>query len=199
VDQNIDIIDIAINLEKGPTNGLDELKIAIREATVKGTLIFTPAYTRGGSMNSVPYPARMRDVFCIYSTDGQFRISNYNPPPRLSEDNFAILGECVPVGSMNRPVSDTSVSTAIAAGVAGMLLDFVRQPDAYTIIKDGDPRRLRSKEGMTAIFNLMSKYHNDGGYKCLAPWDLFPPDHATQDRKTTRQEMFQTISKVLQR
>lgn len=192
----VDIISIAVSVDKCP----DILKNAIKEATHNGVLIFAPAFAGGSNMDSVPYPAKMRDdVFCMYSTDGQLRISNYNPPPRISEDNFAILGEYVPVSSSNNPVSGTSVSTAIAAGVAAGLLDFARQPDPPTIIKDEDLRRMRSKEGMTAIFKLMSKYHNSGGYECLAPWDLFPPDHATQDRKTTRQEMFQTISKVLQR
>ena len=159
-------------------------------------LIFAAA-AGGISTDSVTYPAKIEEVFPIFSTDGQLRISEYNPLPIPGQMNFAILGEHVTVDSSQNPISGTSVSTSIATGVAARLLDFARQPDSRTIIDEESFKKMRTKKGMTAIFKLMS-YRSDNGYNCLAPWELLPPDHATQDRRSTRKEICQSILSALQ-
>jgi hypothetical protein len=181
VDKRVDIICIPIGISTCP----DELRKAVEKAARERVLIFASAARGSGNIDTL-YPARMHNVFRMFSTDGCLKISSFNPPPRNSTENFAVLGEEVAASTGKRPIYGTSVSTAIAAGISGMLLDFARQPDARTIIND---EALRTKEGMTAIFKLMSRHDRDSGYYCLAPWILLPPDYTRQDRKTIRHKI----------
>jgi len=139
----------------------------------------------------IAYPARMRNVFCMFSTDGHLNVSKFNPPPSPFAENFAILGEGVSAGK--RRSDGTSVSAAIAAGVAALLLDFVRQGDASKKIHPDALERVRTKDGMTALFQLMSRRAN--GYDCIAPWLLLPRRY--RDDEDARERAWQTISEAL--
>jgi hypothetical protein len=142
---------------------------------------------------SIAYPARMRDVFCMFSTDGHLNVSRFNPPPSPAAENFAILGEGV--SARTGRFSGTSVSAAIAAGVAAVLLDFVRQGGASTIIHPRALDRVQTKDGMTALFRLMSRKAN--GYHCIAPWLLLPPERGYPSPENARIRAWQTISEAL--
>lgn len=161
-----------------------------------GILIYAPASK--DNRNPSFCSASVNDVFCIFSTDGRLGTSAFNPPPNPSEDNFAILGESVKVPSSEFRVSGTSVSAAIAAGIAAGLLDFARQPDARTIIDSRAFETMKTKAGMAAIFRLMWD-HRGSGHQCLAPWNLLPFDHATKNRETIREEICRKFLKALQK
>ncbi|KUJ21421.1 uncharacterized protein LY89DRAFT_778954 [Mollisia scopiformis] len=207
VEENVNIINIAITLKESVA--LPEMKVAMNNlraavdcAKMAGILIFAPATTSRGDINSIAYPAVMRnELFCIYSSDGRLGISETNPPASTSDNNFAILGECVRLGTRKATVTGTMVSSAIAAGVAGLILDFANQPDPPKKLGEGGFERLQSKEGMTAVFRLMSTYHKQSGYQCVAPWDLLPPGYDSQNeqfRTKTRERITRAIMKALQ-
>ena|SRR5437764_10336697 len=172
-----------------------EMNKAVQDAADNNVLIFASAST--GHDTQIPYPARLHHVFCIFATDGNVRVSNFNPPPRPSTLNFAILGENVKLRQWKDPVSGTSVSTAIAAGLAAALLEFAHQPDARKVIGDEGLRNMGSMEGMAAVFKLMSTYHRDNGYDCLVPWDLLPSDVSKKKPETTRRVISENISMAL--
>lgn len=195
VDNRVDIISIPAGLDMSS----GRLQKEVERASSADILIFTAA-TNHSSTSTEAYPARMHDdVFYMFSTDGLLEVSSYNPPPSRLVNNFAILGEDVTVNPGEPPVSGTSVSTAIATGVAAMVLDFAKHAIAREIFGERDLERIRTNEGMAKIFELMSKNHKDDRYECLAPWDLLLPHHAAQDRQVTRRQLCLKIVTTLRR
>jgi len=173
-----------------------DLHDAVYEAADKHVLIFASATTgQGGFDRQIPYPARLRKVFCIFATDGNGMISNFNPPPRPSTLNFAILGESVKLPQWKEPISGTFVSTAIATGLCAALLEFAHQRDPLAVIGKEGLRCMHSMEGMMNVFFLMSRREN--GYACLVPWDLIPSDVTIID--TPRLTISREISMALRR
>jgi hypothetical protein len=167
------------------------LEEILHKAIEKNILVFACAAIEKNM--PIAYPARMRNVFCMFSTDGHLNVSKFNPPPSPFAENLAILGEGVSV--KERRFAGTSVSAAIAAGVAALLLDFVRQGDASKKIHPDALKRVRTKDGMTALFRLMSGKAN--GYDCIAPWLLLPRGRGHRDDEDARKRAWQTISEAL--
>lgn len=136
-----------------------------------GKLLVFAAPTNEGNVGEIAYPARHHDeVFCIFSSSGAgISSSGINPTERGGGYNFAILGEDINTLGGERK-SGTSFSTAIAAGLAGRLLDFSRQAKCKNRIQDA--AMMKSKYGMTKILLAMSAL--DGIFRCLNPWELLP-------------------------
>jgi len=103
------------------------------------------------------------------TTGGVTRSLTLNPSEGLAPPNFAILGEDILTVS-GQENSGTSFSTAIAAGLAGRLLDFSRHSDIKVQIPKASTMKL--KHGMTKV--LMAMVKKDGPYQCLKPWKLLP-------------------------
>lgn len=137
----------------------------------------------------------MKDrIFPIFRSDGDYQALRAYPEPSHRGNNFAVLGKDVEVipGSGSR-VSGTSVATALAAGLAAGILDFARHTDSR---KAGcDPRKLRTKAGMTAVFRMISRL--DEQYQCIVPswllgdWNL--------DDEPTRARMHEVIKEATKR
>ena len=166
------------------------------DAIDKRILIFAAAANWGG-LDQVAFPARMKDVLCLFSTNPLNKSSRHlNPPlnPRKSH-NFAILGESVQMPSLESPsrvINGTSISTAIAAGLAGSLLDFSRQPICRNCL-----RNVKGRDEISAIFEDLSKDYPDGGYNCIAPWSLLRNLRA-DNREKQRMEIRNHLLRVLQ-
>jgi hypothetical protein len=137
----------------------------------------------------VSYLARLVNVLGIFSTDGNLKASQFNPPPIPSTNNFAVLGEDLVVGDREVAVSGTSYSTVIAAGIAATLLDFARQLNVPSIPSGEIVERFKTKEGVISLFQLMSRYHTDGRYNCLAPWELLSNVKSLDDPEAARAEL----------
>jgi hypothetical protein len=141
------------------------------------------AASNGGGDTRVTYPAKYHEVICIFSTDGKGNPSSYNPTLRgHSSYNFATLGDGVnsawpnallgrPKGSLGCPgrrLASSSISAAIAAGIAACVLDFAVVND----MPDDLYKKLRRRQGMEAVFGrLMSDER--GGLHYIHPWKLF--------------------------
>lgn len=146
---------------------------ALNEAHQKGVIMFAAASNEGANC-PVAFPARHPVVFCINSTDGQGVSSSFSPPPQRNQDNFAVLGEAVLSiwprdlkQGLEQRKSGTSIATPIAAGIAALVLEFVRQEPPLV----SQTLKLRYSE-MRSIFNLMV-FKGTGGHDYLVPWDLF--------------------------
>ncbi|KAJ3546855.1 hypothetical protein NM208_g1802 [Fusarium decemcellulare] len=145
------------------------MRTAMKRVACDGTLVFAAA-SNYGNIRHVTFPARMRDVICVYCTDGRAKVSSsINPAPQKTKSrNFAILGESVTVPpSLQNPLTGTSVATCIAAGLAGRLLDFSRQRDGQQRIRCVN--QLASVEGMSAVFSHMARGAEDNNYNCVVP------------------------------
>ncbi|KAK3324952.1 hypothetical protein B0H66DRAFT_615264 [Apodospora peruviana] len=189
-DVKADIISIA----SGFRDDHPPLRSAILDASRAGTLIFAAA-SNYGNMFLVTYPARMRrHVFCMYSTDGNAKIANLvasiNPAHHPKHYNFAILGESIYLSTENTLVTGTSYSTSIAAGLAGRLLHFSRQPGPAGKIRD--VKSLKSYGGMQAVFRKMAR--ESCNYDCIAPWSLLDKCPSTMKLEEMRDRVCEGIS-----
>ena len=159
-----------------PTRTLDlePVRRAIVDAAAKDILIFAAA-SNGGGNDGLAFPAREDQVICIGSTDGEGNKSDFTPGPHVCK-NFSTLGEAVKSswpGGTNQRKSGTSYATPIAAGIAALVLDFMRQ------CSEANPRsvdpylvgKLKEKRAMEAVLRLMRTERD--GFDYIAPWNLF--------------------------
>ncbi|RSL82940.1 hypothetical protein CDV31_016889 [Fusarium ambrosium] len=160
ISKKVDIISISAGFKE---EGHDELEAQIKMATAGGLepeiLVFAAA-SNWQNISGVAYPASMTD--------------RWNPNPRQNAANFAILGEDVVLDSGAKLVGGTSVSTALAAGLAAKLLDFSRQPDVQSWMSKLSREKMKTKAGMSAILKEMSRNNVSEGYECVAPWEILP-------------------------
>ncbi|KAI0541388.1 peptidase S8/S53 domain-containing protein [Xylaria digitata] len=140
-------------------------------------VIMLAAASNDGSLERMAFPARLNQVLCVCSADGYGTSSLFNPLPNMAEDNFTILGERVlsaMLGGDRIRKSGTSVATAVAAGIAALVLQLGFQRP--TKLREAD---LRSYAGMRAIFVAMSQeqgtFTADGRY-FIRPWILLDRD-----------------------
>ncbi|OAA55163.1 Peptidase S8/S53, subtilisin/kexin/sedolisin [Cordyceps fumosorosea ARSEF 2679] len=130
---DVDIISMSFGIREynGP------MTEAVGLALHSQKLMFAAASNDGANFGRA-FPAKYTGVFCIHSTDGNGNPSSFNPTADDKDVNFSLLGEHVrshwPAGKGGhndsvRVLSGTSVATPIAAGLAAMILSFVRQQD----------------------------------------------------------------------
>ncbi|KAM7210222.1 hypothetical protein V8F06_014394 [Rhypophila decipiens] len=149
----------------GLENQHDGMRDAVRSARNKDILVFAPA-SNMGNLTGIAFPARLHhDVICMFSMDARAKISHsLNPQPsRHRRYNLALFGEQVQLHEDGTLLSGTSISTAIAAGLAAHLLDFSRHVDSREILMR-DEEALRTMEGMESVFVRMSRGGSDDGY-----------------------------------
>jgi hypothetical protein len=182
-----------------------DLEKAIDEARNSQVLIFAAA-SNYGNIAYVAFPGRLYidlKLFCMFSTDPNGRaLPNFNPSP-LSEArySFAILGENITIHSQEKPLSGTSFATMIGAAIAGRILDFSRHKDNRGRIRRIE--KLLTVEGMSAVFNEMTRGAVDNGYSCISPWKILPDEIRGEDSKAKRlrerDHICETISRALER
>ncbi|GFF44406.1 uncharacterized protein PAC_01091 [Aspergillus udagawae] len=173
---NVDIILLPVGTRCSvDDDDRDQVYHAIQHAYQRDILIFAPASNEGANYG-ISYPAILKEVICIFSTDGDGNRSRFSPPPRKHRYNFATLGEAVQCLSSRYLLRDsrrqygTSIAAAIAAGIAATILDYARQ-NLPMAAKDSVVRSLKTSEGMQAAFQLVSEEVN--GYHYMIPWKLF--------------------------
>lgn len=174
-----------------------EIAKAITRARSKQILIFSAA-SNSQNMESIYFPAKDHHrVFGIFSTNAGIRESrDLNPSPDDRQHSLAIFGEGIEIAEDKPLLSGTSYSTSIAAGLAGMLLDFSRQE---TDKKDvPDISRLSNMEVMMKVFLEMARESSDGRYKCIRPWDLLKSGmDMNMHREKQREWIRGTIERLL--
>ncbi|KAK1528645.1 extracellular alkaline serine protease [Colletotrichum costaricense] len=171
IEKNAEVICMAF----GFITKVPDLEKAFREAIPKGILVFAAASNTGNSAR-ITYPASWDShVFCTFSTNGNIKNSHHLNPTGQDQNNFAILGEDLQLSDdtkNSKIVSGTSYSTALACGLASLLLNFSKQ------VRDPESNReqiadvLKYKDNLTKVLCKISEL--DGHYKCIVPWKLLP-------------------------
>ncbi|KAI6774851.1 hypothetical protein HG530_001609 [Fusarium avenaceum] len=134
--RSVDIVSISA----GFPNYSKELDDAVTKAKSMGVLVIAAA-SNWQNVRSVAFPARHNlTTMCIYSTNTGNQGSRFNPEPRDDSPNLAILGEGFqhPDQRRNKPLTGTSMATAVAAGLAAAIIDFSRQKDNKASIFRGE-------------------------------------------------------------
>jgi subtilisin family serine protease len=141
-------------------------------------LFFAAAANEGGNQPEM-FPANHPHVISIRGTDDKGWLQRYNPPRGYADmDCFMTLGQDVPGAGLSSLDgeeaeayhSGTSVSTPIAAGIAGILLSYARlyKDDLYKYLgaRDGVTRAsgLATVAGMRKILARLSTEMLDGYY-----------------------------------
>jgi hypothetical protein len=179
----VDIISMSFSL----TGDVDDVKKAIEYAKQQKVLMFTAASNnRHNSILDIGFPASLGDaVVYVNSHHGEEGSSRFSPKPKDGHANLAVLGEGIEAAWKNRTLirsEGTSCSTPIAAAIAALILDYLRQ------LKDRSMKEAWRKEANkevnlmrnTAIvkwvmFNMMTRSPNVLGtkYNMVKPWYLF--------------------------
>ncbi|OIW27244.1 hypothetical protein CONLIGDRAFT_715761 [Coniochaeta ligniaria NRRL 30616] len=199
---NVDIIVIPSGFKSDDS----DLEDAIDEArNVPHRALVFAAASNYGNVGGIAFPGRLYinlKLFCMFSTDPKVRaFPSFNPSASsTARYSFAILGENVSLPNQEGFLSGTSYATMIAAGVAGRILDFSRQKDSRANIRRID--KLRTVEGMSAVFETMVKGAVDNGYHCMRPWSILPPEVRGEDQPSKRlrgrAHICETISRALE-
>jgi hypothetical protein len=200
-------VDIIVMPSGFKSENLD-MEIAIDEARNDHILIFAPA-SNYGNFVEIAFPGRLyRDfkLLCMFCTGPNVRAHlDLNPSVlRDARYSFAILGCDIVLPYVAEPLSGTSYATMIGAAVAGRILDFTRHKDTCERIRRVD--KLKTVEGMSAVFSRMVNGVVDNGYHCMAPWKILPPEtlgesnRETRDEKRSREraDVCETISRALE-
>jgi subtilisin family serine protease len=181
-----------------------DLETAIDEARHAGILIFAAASNYGNAMD-IAFPGRLYidlKLFCMFSTNSSVRAHpKFNPSVSAkARYSFAILGEEVKIPKQEKLVSGTSYATVIGGALAARILDFAQHKDNRGRIRRAD--KLKTVEGMSAVFETMVGNAVDNGYHCLAPWKILPDEITGEDtepmRLRGRAYICETISRALE-
>ena len=167
----------------------DKLSIskAIRSAVNNSneSVLFFAAAANSGANEKEMFPARHECVISMRGTNSNGQFQDFNPPRNPWERMvFGTLGLEVPAASLSNEATEevsrsgSSIATAVAAGMAGMLLGYVdskTSKSTYHAVRN----RLRTRKGMLAIFEaLASPALGQEGCLYVAPWDLQGDDEA---------------------
>lgn len=151
---------------------IPEVSAAILEAQsarADKILFFAAASNSGGNRREM-FPARHDGVISIRETNTNGQFSDTNPPvDRDGPVVYGTVGRDVPSAWLcnvdgELAKSGSSVATAVAAGIAAMMLAFVnvgfRQADPLP----QEVKRLWTRRGMLSMFSKMSETMSD---RCL--------------------------------
>ncbi|KFY06829.1 hypothetical protein V492_07706 [Pseudogymnoascus sp. VKM F-4246] len=183
-----------ISLSLGFTEDHEELQEEIWKACANRVLIFAAAANNTMNENTpIRFPARMKEVICIFSSDAYGRPSKFNPAPRFDRPNFMFPGEHIEgawpaylntndafekKGSTYRYRDGTSCATPIAAAVAAGVLEFAWQKREYKIRK---AKLLNHFSGMSDIFmkRMVDGYKvGDNSYHYVKAWKFISTDQS---------------------
>jgi hypothetical protein len=178
-----------ISLSLGFTKDDDNMRREIWLANANSTLVFAAAANNTHNEDMpIRFPARMREVICVFSSDAYGAHSAFNPAPKYDRPNFMFPGEKIegawPAGkaingttferngATYRDVDGTSCATPIAAAVAAGVLEFAWQKREYEIRK---VKLLKHLHGMSALFlkRMVDDYKiGDNSSHYVKPWKL---------------------------
>ncbi|KAI4612198.1 hypothetical protein J4E83_007749 [Alternaria metachromatica] len=184
--KKVDIISMSLGWDENSDLGL---RAAIERARASSVLLFAASSNEGiRTKAGMAYPARALEVIAVDAADVHGNPSKFNPPQLRDKARFTALGEAVrstyplhlpsedPDDGFKRMVG-TSCATPIAAGIAGLVLEFARQRPLC--FEPAIEAHLKSVEGMRLILTkcLSHKYADNSPFNHLDPMILF---HCTE-------------------
>ncbi|KAK2053264.1 hypothetical protein LY76DRAFT_597957 [Colletotrichum caudatum] len=156
-----DIISMSFGFHHNVPVIVDAIRKAIHDR--HGRLIFFAVASNSGGNSREMFPARLPDVFSVRETNSLGAFSDTNPP--VDPDgpvSFGTLGKGVPfawLSSVEGEVakSGSSVATAVAAGIAALLMTIADVGVADKNLTAIDAGRLRTNRGMYEVLKRMSQ------------------------------------------
>jgi hypothetical protein len=153
---------------------------AIRRALYErdDSVLFFAAASNSGANEKEMFPARHDAVISIRCTNSNGDFEAFNAPKNQDEETvFGTLGMDVPSSWLSdhheteEYKSGTSVATAVAAGLAGVLLGYAdarsKESTSYDV-----RRKLRTRQGMQRMFRALAFPTLKERYLYMAPWKL---------------------------
>ena len=169
------------------------LEAAIRTAADREILMFSSVEDTG-RFRDIGFPANLPNVFGVSAAKSNGKLFEFNPLSSTSSYNFSFPGEGMkglsPETSGADIASTTSFATAVAAGVAGNLLDFFRQPVCQNLREH--PITIAD---IGSVFDAMT-IHYMGQLRYVAPWELLRKTLGSQDRAEKRAQLALLFSQV---
>ncbi len=161
------------------TENVRGLEDALKHATRHDVLLFAAA-SNDRHLEEAPigFPAIDDNVICIFSEKTPSFRSTFSPLGRESWNNFSVLGEEVEGAWISEAVGDqgtttrqsgTSCATAIAAGVAALILEFSRH-SGHKQVKNA--QKLRVRAIMEKVLWQCTDKAQGHEYNLLKPWLL---------------------------
>jgi hypothetical protein len=159
-------------------------KPVIKNAILRGVIsrseeiLYFAAAANFGVREPEMFPARFGSVISLRGSNANGFFPDFNPPPRENEAIvYGTLGVEVPGASIRpdgkqEPKSGSSIATAVAAGIAAVLLEYVtrktQKSDDSEIL-----RKLKTQQGMLAMFRSLAvrSLHNEG-HLCVSVQEL---------------------------
>jgi subtilisin family serine protease len=188
--KKVDIISMSFGWEGNSDLALEK---AIQHARAHHVLLFAASSNEGIRTHAgMAYPARAFEVIAVDAADVHGNPSKFNPPQTGEKARFTALGEAVrSTYPMHLPSEDpepgwkrldgTSCATPIAAGIAGLVLEFARQrPMCFD---ERIEERLKTVEGMQLILTQLvsRKSAENSRFHHLDPTFLFGDDEKHED------------------
>lgn len=153
------------------------IKDEIRDAFHHGKIIFAAASNPGAySRHDVSFPADLRQVIWINTTDAFGNLSAFNPTPSPGR-TFSVIGEGLEAAwpiilgiKETKVCHGSSLSKAIASGLACLILQYARQVGVkgQTVNR---AERLNHCDEMRKVFYFMAKKREK--HLCLEPAMIF--------------------------
>jgi hypothetical protein len=183
----VDIISLSLGFTQDDDEDSDQLREEIRKASGNILIFASAANNTSNESKPVRFPARMKEVMCIFSSNSFGRPSDFNPGSKYDRPNLMFPGEKVkgawpssladddsfePRGATYKHQSGTSCSTPIAAAVAAGILEFAWQERVPAVRR---VKLLKHYSGMTQIFmrRMVDDYKvGDNSYHYVKPWKL---------------------------
>ena len=160
-----------ISMSFGYRNNKPEIKKAILGGVISRSekILYFAAAANFGVREPEMFPARFASVISMRGSNANGFFPDFNPPPREDEAiMYGTLGVDVPGASIRpdgkqEPKSGSSVATAVAAGMAAVLLEYA----TWKTQEGGDSdilRKLKTQQGMLAMFKSLAvrSLHNEG-------------------------------------
>lgn len=170
----VDIITMSFGFPDESAPSCADLRDAIHEAHASRVLMFAAASNTGAHSPAPAFPARLSNVFCIYSGDGMGNRAPTTPTARPHAHNFLTLGEAVESAwpralapyPWKKRKSGTSFATPVAAGIAAFLMLY-----AYQNLPQEKARRFKEYDKMREwLFHLSNER---AGYNVLSVGNFF--------------------------
>ncbi|KAH8433753.1 uncharacterized protein LDX57_011387 [Aspergillus melleus] len=158
---------------------------AIRKALDKReeSIIFFAAASNFGANEREMFPAYLDSVISVRGTNANGNFEDFNPPRSEREVAvFGTLGVDVPAAGLAADEvykSGTSVATAVAAGIAGILLAYVNSKSGIYAFDDVK-KKLSTCKGMQAMFRHLASDTLKCGCLYVTPWSLAGLDDETR-------------------
>jgi len=166
---NVDIINMSFGWGKID----DSVKEALHTAHKQNVLLFASTTNSGAlTVNDMLYPASSSYVTSVDAASGH-GTSSSSAASGSERARFAAPGLQVkgPSGRKLHRVEGSSYASAIATGIAALILEFGRQ---YPLGQDSTVEKyLKRKGGMNLIMGLMASHKTNEGAGFLRPNNLF--------------------------